>query len=525
MTALDDAPPAPSLNQSTLRRYEAFLNNLSSVYCGYAIVFLVIACVVLPHFLIFSTDDLAVAIQPRPLHTLAITQAANGRYAFWAILRLLDLAGVGYGAFLGLSAAFFIAAILFLIGETFALAGITWVVARLFGALIYITYCFNMDIYQFKTAYLSYALSFGLLGLAVRVGRSSLAALPRITIATVCLIGSIGAYQTSLQFLVMMLGVWALALLTRDPPDRSGRGAWVLIPALALAMVGYGLCNILLKRAGIDGFDAYPSRPQGAVFIVTNLLPYFSAILDIFNPLSRVFAPLTNPVIGLVQVALLAVSAWLMSCAARSFMQRLLIWGIFAGCILCAPNPANLMMALFWPSARSMTGIAIFYAGLVALLIERWPATGRPAGAGSAALVALVLSAVLLHGANDAYLIGRRFFQQQVDFAQAEKIVADVANALPEAETPLTARIVIAWHSNLIYRDTPYDYGLSLFGAPWSATALLTFTSGGAVVGEAGSRSACPATDRALFPTTTRLSDRVALVCFPDRRVGPGIPD
>jgi hypothetical protein len=484
------------------------------------------AAMIIPNYFIYSSDDLAVSTQRNPIALLAVDQASNGRYTAWLVLKTLKTLRVGYEAHLAMSGAALAVCSAWLLCETFALAKIDSLRARLVGTAMYFTFCFNLDIFQFKEVYLSFALSFGLAALALRIGRVFLPVWARIAGSALCLMLSIGGYQASAQIYLLAVSLWALSQLAHDPPYTPHHRAWTLVPAGAAAAVLYFICNKVLAHYDIEGFLAFATRrPFGLQFVSANYKDYFATIFDVASPRSHIYFPLTNPLTSIGYALILVIFLIYFTLAAGQLWKKVLIWTILVAALLCAPNPANLAMQVYWPSPRSVAGIAVFYSGVAALLVDSMVARAGNGGVVFRSLGWLLLLIISVQTANDAYILGRRSVQQQADFVLAQQIIAEIERLWPEIEVPITANVVQHWSVNSIYKNVPYGFGSGLFDTDWSAPALLTLVSGGAVVGMAGERSQCDSVKSSVSPVITPISEGVVRVCLPMRRIGQGVGD
>ncbi len=490
-------------------------NQILAVILFFAVLFVSIALIA-PNYFLFSTDDLSIGMDARPLKALALDQAANGRYTFSAFARLLDFLRVDYPAYLAISGTLFIAAWLFLLSELAAFAKIENPWAKFFGALLFSSFCLNLDLYQFKEAYLSYALSFGFGALAIRFARSETRLVARIALSAICLGLAYGAYQTFLQILIMIMAVWGVSRAIGRQSPRGDFAALTMAAATAMAVALYFLTNMLLKALTLEGFAAYPARPQGARFVLANLHPYLKTAFHLMSPAASPFAPLANSFVT-CGFLLLCVAGLSMFTVRASGWKKWAIWAIFAAALLSAPNPANLLMEFYWPSPRSVAGIGFFFAGVAALLLEIGAEARAPVAQPKSAVAICLGLLILTQLLNDAQLLARRSVQQVLDLALARQIVSDVERLAPANDLPIDTRIVTTWHSNAVYRKMPYAYGVSLLGTDWSAPPLLSFVSGGRIIGHAGQPSDCSSSRHSSGPVVTLGPGGLPLVCFPSQ--------
>jgi hypothetical protein len=319
------------------------------------ITFLVLA----PNYALFSSDDLGIGMQANPLMALATDQASNGRFTFWAALRFCSLLGVPYPEYLSLSGVIFFGAILYLQHEVFALLKIENFWAQTIGTLSLVTFCLNQDIYQFKEAYLSYGLSFAFGALAIRTAKSDLHYLNKIFLCSIYSTLSVGAYQIFLQVFIMIVAVWVLSWAADRQSKRDQFAILTLSASVVLGAIIYVIANNTLRVFAIDGFSQYPARAQGAKYVVGNIGAYLQTTIDIWVPFQSSFQPLSN---SLISIGWAVVCMLLFRIVHRrsAGYKSVVVIVVVAGAMLCAPNPANLMMETYWPSPRSVAGIAFF---------------------------------------------------------------------------------------------------------------------------------------------------------------------
>ena len=496
---------------------------------SWGVAFALSTVAILTHYFLYSSDDLYMSTLSNSVAQISVEQASNGRFTSWFVLSNLEALGFSYGTYVIVSGVAFAYTSAWLLQEVFAFGRIDSLRARVVGSALYLTFGFNLDLYQSKDVYLSFALAFGFAALALRIGRTQVEAWLRFVGAAICIMLSLGSYQASAQILILAIGVWALSQLIDDERGGAERAAWPIVPAGATGVVAYVVVNKFLELfqvGGPEAFASFPGRhPSGLQNVATNAGKYLNTIAELLSPTTSVYFPLTNPVLSAGYGALLLVALILFTYRAGSIAKKCAVWGVVIGALLCAPNPANLAMPAYWPSARSVAGIAIFFAGVAALLLDRLapPRGGSPILA--RAITHLLLALISVQTFSDAYVLGRRAIQQQTDFVLAQQIVADIERLRPETGTPITAYVAQSWNANLIYRNVPFGFGAGLFDTDWSAPALLTLVSGGAVVGKWQDRAACAAVKSSVAPVITVQSEGEVSVCLPLRRIGSGTTD
>lgn len=473
----------------------------------------VAALVLAPSYFLISPDDL-VWIGVKPYTTIANAAGADGRFVAWGTLKALEAIGFGYGAYMALGGVALVAACVFLLEEIFAFIGVASPWARILGGALYLTFSFNQDLFQFKEALSNYAQSFALLALALSAIRSTRPFVPRVAATAVCLTLSLGSYQTSLQILLLIMALLAIAKLTRTTSKLFFDQMAVAAAAFAIAMIAYEVINRTLKLIQPGSFARYPIRQPALENAWSHFGPYLRTLFDVFSPTSTEYAPITNELSTILTVALLlGGGAYLTTCIA-SRRQKAALWIVLALALLCAPNPANLLLKVYGPSPRTVAGVGFFLAGIAALAIDRLIAgAGRVRGF----VRALPITAAILVAAqagNDLYLDGRRFLQQEADIALAQRIADEAERVAATNIRPIVAEFIQSWDSNLIFSNAPYGFGIGLFGTPWSGEGMLTMFSGGAVVAKKGDRSLCDSSTVAFFPTITRVADGVVRICF-----------
>ena len=414
------------------------------------------ALMIAPNYLLYSSDDLYINMQQHPIVFLVAEQGSNGRFTTWIVLKIFETLGIKYEAYLAISGAALAICSSWLICETFALAKIDNLRARLAGTALYFTFCFNLDLFQFKEVYLSFALSFGLAALALRIGRLSWPVWARIAGSALCLALSIGGYQVSAQLYLLAVGLWALSQLARDPPCTPHSRAWTLISAGAAAAVLYFICNKFLAYLHMEGFLGFATRrPFGLQFVSANCEPYLKTIFDTISPTSHAYLPLTNPLTSTGYTLILVIFLIYFTRAASRLWKKVLVGTILLCALLCAPNPANLALQDYWPSPRSVAGIAVFYSGMAALLVDRMVARGGNGSSAFRALGWLLLLMISVQTANDAYILGRRSVQQQADFVLAQQIIAEIERLWPEIENSDNSQCRPALERQLDLQERP----------------------------------------------------------------------
>ncbi len=468
---------------------------------------------ILPNYHLFSTDDLATSLNPEAMHSMAMLQASNGRFVFFVVASLLSAAHVDYPTFQALGGAVFIASLLFLFFEIARFLDIRSDEARLFAGVIFFTSCFSIDLYQFRETYLCFGLSFLCSALAIRCAALPVGLAARVALATLFAVLAFGTYQTAPQILVMVAGLGLIARLLDSRASRSMRDIVVLIAATLIATIAYFAITKILV-ANVEGFTRSTARLFGPQFVLANLGAYLRTVTELTLPVGNAFDPITNHVLS-AALAMLWIGAAIGFSVATRGWRKIAIWVVLAGLLICAPNPANLLLKDFWPTPRSAQGIVIFFAGMAALLVQLAVDRGFRYLDPRRALGVLLGLLILMQVVNNSQLLSRRTMQQDLDFALARQIVTDIERLAPPTSDSIPANIVAYWSSNALFQRMPYSVGLGLFGSDWSARALLTFVSRGRVIARSGNPADCPPAPLRTVPATVMGRDGVPLVCFP----------
>ena len=462
--------------------------------------------VLLPNLLLFSTDDLD-TYRKSVEGGIAISQAGVGRYTFHLIGRLCRLSGLDYNSYVILGVILFSSGLALLFSTVATIAGERPSGGWLVGYLVFLTFGFNLDLFQYVFAYPQYGVAFlcaaGALWLAHTV-RS----VPRAVISAASL-GAVGlgAYQLYAQLVVLAVAALCLssALGGEDLlPRHLRRTVAASLAALVIGAVLYLVINAALKQSGVAAFAHYPVREQGLIFGLTNLPVYVKSLSSLlvysatrYQPLLPKLWRLAFDALALYGCALCVRSGWRhAACGLLAFGAAVLLW----------PNPVNLFLADYWPSARSMAGFGLFLGSVCAAV---WGAARGRAGfdAIGRATVACLLacqSVLMVLRYQD------RVVQQTIDTALAQAIVMRAESEFPPG-APAAVDLAIAPDALQTVKPLVYDYGRSLLAAPWSAPPFLDHLSGHRVAARVVDLGACAGRERRL--SFEMRGDRL-LVCL-----------
>lgn len=462
--------------------------------------------VLLPNLLLFSTDDLD-TYRKSAEGGIAISQAGVGRYTFHLIGWLCRWSGLDYNSYVTLGVILFSSGLALLFGTVASIAGERPSGGWLVGYLLFLTFGLNLDLLQYVFAYSQYGVAFlcaaGALWLAHTV-RSMLRAV--ISAASLGTIG-LGAYQLYAQ--IVLLAVLALCLCSALRgevllPRRLRRLVATSLAALILGAVFYLAANGGLRWYGIAAFAHYPVREQGVAFVRANLPAYLATLSDLMAYAASPYQPLLPKIWRLVFAALALYGCAILGRAGwRHAAFGVLVFG---AAVLLWPNPANLFLADYWPSARSMAGFSLFLGTVCCVLYRNAPARGSFGNLGRAAIVGLLAcqSVLMVLRYQD------RVVQQAVDTALAQAIVMRAESETPPG-APAAVDLAIAPDAVQTVKPVVYDYGRSLLAAPWSAPAFLDHLSGHRVAARVVDPGACAGRERRL--SFEMRGDRL-LVCL-----------
>lgn len=466
------------------RNYETPFAGQMNVFVPY-ICWAIVALVLVPNIFLFSVDDMVIASYPDPLGTIASDQALNGRYGL-ASLSLLIKALRGTHVELQLVGALtMLAGMPALFAATLRLARLT--VSSLhfvLGFAIFATFGLLMDIYSFANVWVQSGVASGVVALTLHTSLSSRSPLRKLIYASALGWLAMGFYQTYPYVMACSL---VAAFLARFASGSSVSRADIkneyLAPAMGVlvAVALYFVTNKLLHALHVPGYEKV-WRPFGAKYIHTNLASYSQVIRDGLNAFGGPYAVYLSKIGLTVTAAALASALW------ASRRSAGVLWILFAVIVvmLMLPNPTNLLMKTFWPSPRSLSPVAIVFPLLLIAASSRWAIrlAGVPVAHLALALVAASQCLVFIDAQKG------RSDQQMVDFSMASIIVNRAYQEFPASQRP-RVKVHYGPYDNGIKRPQSFEYGISLFAAPWSLHGLITYVSGGRVDGDAAPAQDC----------------------------------
>ena len=375
------------------------------------------------------------------------------------------------------------------------------------GYIAFLTFGLNLDLFQFVFAYLQYGIAYACAAGAVWLAHHARSTASAVLGASALSVIGLGSYQLFAHLVVMAmlaLLVSSSLCLGEGPSRRLRRTIAVSLLALVIGAALYLALNATLKRLGVAGFVHYPVREQGLRFAWANLPAYRRTLLALVDLSDTLYRPLLPKLWRLVFAATILFAA----AAVWRRGRRRGGWGTLAiaAALVLWPNPANLFLADYWPSARSMSGFAIFVGLLCGAVFARARHAGGFGGLGQI----LVIGVVVCQCALMAIRYQDRFVQQAADVGLAESILLRAYAEFP-VDTPVAIDLAIAPEAMQTVKPLVYDYGRSMFATPWSAPAFLDHLSGHRVSARTVDLGDCAS-------STTRLSyerrgDRL-LVCF-----------
>jgi hypothetical protein len=335
------------------------------------------------------------------------------------------------------------------------------------GFFAFLTFGMSLDQLQFVDGYLSYAGAMLAVCALGALASSSWKPLNILALGTVIFALGIGIYQSTLQITAYFILAFAALRI-------AAGGGWKPVLARAALMGGcavlgsviYVATNATLKHAGVAWFQLYPLRAQGLSYVPANLPLYCLTIAQAFGAGGQQYITLVPYVVALL---IFLVMVFYFTRCGRQGVRPLLIAMLLVLAALCIfPDPANLLLAIYWPSPRSMCAFGLFIAALLNVLCRD--------RAGTCLALILVAAQIVVVVKNDS----RRFEQWTADTAVAEQLILDSYQNTPAGETP-TITLGVSWRNLNIAMPLPYNFGISMFGAPWSATSFVRYISGGDV--------------------------------------------
>jgi len=463
----------------------------------FLLLFILALLVVLPNTLIFSIDEMATYMSGRPFYGLGASQAGDGRYSFATLCWVFDRIGLGYSSFAVLSVvsfAFGLAAIYAALLRT-AQAALTPAAIIGFGA--FLTFGMSLDQMQFVGDYMSYAgamLAVGAIGL---LASSQAKPLGVLALGAILFAFGLGFYQSILQ----ITGYFILAVAAL----QIARGSlWKPVAARGALMAGcavfgsviYVAVNETLKHAGAAWYLNYPVRTLGLSYVAVNLRPYLLTIAQSIGFAGHPYASLEPGVVVLLIFAMIVF--YLRRSAGLGISGLVIALALVLAALCIFPDPANLLLALYWPSPRSMCAFGLFVGAIMYIICRD--------RAGMMLALILVAAQIAVVVKNQ----GERFEQWAADTAVAQQLILDADQNSSAGTTP-TITLGVSWRNLAIDVPQPYNYGLSMFGAAWSAPAFVRYIGGGKVSVAVDDGKACTKVQKNL--SITPVSNGI-IACF-----------
>ncbi len=431
------------------------------------LLFALALLVLLPNTLIFSVDEIATYMSPRPFYHLGAAQAGDGRYSFAALCWILDAIDLDYQSFVVLS----------VVGFAFALAAIYAALLRtaqtalepvaIIGFIAFLTFGMSLDQSQFVGDYLSYTGAMLAVAAIAALVSSSWRPLATLALGAIIFAVGLGFYQSILQITAYFILAYAALQVASGSTWKpvAARGALIAGCAVVGSVIYVGV-NAALKHGGAVWYRNYPLRAQSLSFVPGNLSQYLRTIEQSLGFEGQPYAILEPRVV--VLLIFFVFVFYLRRCAGLGIRHLLLAMLLLVAALCIFPDPANLLLALYWPSPRSMCAIALFIAAMLNVICRH--------------RVGLVLGLILV-AAQMVVIVknhGERFEQWTADTAVAEQLIL-AADQNSSADTVPTITLGVSWRNLAIAAPQPYNFGLSMFGAQWSATSFVRYIGGGKV--------------------------------------------
>lgn len=449
-----------------------------------------IIIVIFPNFIALSTDELAIQSHSDPLAVLMLDQASNGRYTFAAILKFLSVFHVHYEEYIVLSSAFLVFSLVLLLqfladyvkfDET----------ERVCFSVLFVFFPLNLDVYQFKEAYLSYAVSFLFLALYFKVFSVSIQSKWKFLLGSVCLLVSFGSYQISIILALM-------AFLIKVTNSGNEEITYKDVYPILVASILYSVVNALLKKCHVPGFEMYPAREQGLRFVSGNLWNYANASADIFIAGHGCYYPLILNSAKLI---------FLFSFVVFILNFRTMGAALFVvAAVVLAANPLNLMIKGWWPSARSISAIAF---SLPYIMVKNLNVPFRNMTNASRFLFCAFFSIFFF---TDMWAESNRVIQSYFDISRVNSIISSIYAEDENYSDKIILYIQPDYAKNHYIAHSTYDYGTGLLQTPWSATAVFNFLSQGKIEAHIDESHFCEMNSKKKFINKGR--DNTFYLCF-----------
>ncbi len=445
---------------------------------------------ILPNALLFSTDEMAIYMDPRPLYGLGVAQAEDGRYSYAAVCWILSILNMDYQSFVVLSMVSYAFGLATLYFSLFKTARQDINSSALLGFMAFLTFGLSLDQMQFDVQSLQYAACLFAVSTIAMLVSSSRKPLNILVIGTAIFACGIGFYQNILQITAYFI----LALLVLQ---NAGNRAWkpmlkqasLMAGCAVLGSVFYVLINTTLKHMGAPWFQNYPVRTLGISYALKNFPKYLLTIPQAFGIIGHRYTTLLPYIVALL---ILAVTGFYFSrCWKQGQRQRVIAVLLVFSALLVLPNPANLLLAGFWPTARTLCAFALFLAVLVTL------ASHNKIGVWFALILVATQSGVVVKN------YAQRLNQWVADTAVAENLIFAAYQNTPVGTQPKIVLGVLERDMG-IASPRPYAYGISMFNESWSAATFVHYISGGKVNVLLDDGTVCSTPQKTLTITPTK---------------------
>jgi hypothetical protein len=432
-----------------------------------------------PSLFLLSPDDIAVYMNHDRFADLAAVQAQDGRFCYAAVLWLLGRLNCDYQSFIAISALVYSAALTLIYITPLDIAEEQFGAAALLGFCVFITFGLSLEAYSFGMAYPSYAAALFAGAVASRIAASrQWAHLPAIFVSAVSLTVGLGFYQIIVQFVVYIALACVLLLNGRHSWRENLLFAFRLGASVIIAALAYLAINGALKYAGFAWIQNYPARSQSFAYIAQNLPEYFRTIAGLLHLAGAPYGIL------LPAVVIILIAGVFATVAALDVPQSLIASALcLSTALLIVPNPMNLLLAVYWPSARSLYPIALFV-GLASFVAAR-------TNPGRQIVFALIIAQVTTMILD----LRARSMQLDSDMAVARTLVLKALEQALKGRRP-EITLGVSWRDVSVAEQMPYTFGLSMFGTRWSATAFVKYVGGDEVDVKLSSPEQCKSEHR-----------------------------
>lgn len=481
----------------------------------------------------YSIDDYYL-LQIQPRVRIMIQQGRFGQALLVGLLRALRL-DPGY------SYVFFVV-VAFATWAFLALAVVRWWGLRRRGWLPVAAGCliaihpFTTEIFTFRTALGTSTLALTLFSLLLLPRRWP----PRqIAAGTALFALTLSIYQVVLHFALMILllgGACGIARYLAIGAKLGWSRRWAGLctfdrirrhrqTALATC-IALGTGVYFLASRAVLAFYGFPAISRTQFIPVAGVGRRLAEIKTLLQARLLLPDPLLSPLAQQLSLLLLVMAVGGLLARKAAWVPRrsaLLTWaavGLIAAGLIWS---AGLILVLeeFWPTARVMSHIGVFWAGVLAVA---WTVSGRWRRAALAGAATLVILSFI--GSDNRILDDQQRLNQR-DAMTANRIVARL-ESLPrfrEIET-----VVVkggSWRFPQPIATADHDMNISAFGAEWAKVQLLNEISGyrwkwgpdelQAMPGKAETRLAeayCRGVEPWPGPQSVAIQDRLAIVCL-----------